>query len=59
MKTVDKAGLQTIVTFQIKKDLIDEVDEAIEYEHLASRSSLIRHLLWCWLGEVRNGQQKK
>ena len=45
------------ISCEIKKDFVDELDRAIEIEGLTSRSSLIRHLLWCWLGESKKSQE--
>lgn len=44
------------VSFEIRKDFLNEIDKAVIDEELRSRSALIRHLLWAWLGEVKKSQ---
>lgn len=49
----------TFVSFEIRRDFLKEIDKAVIDEELVSRSSLIRHLLFCWLREVRNSQEQE
>lgn len=47
----------TFVSFEIRRDFLKEIDKAVIDEELVSRSSLIRHLLFCWLREVKKSQE--
>lgn len=49
----------TFVSFEIRRDFLKEIDKAVIDEELVSRSSLIRHLLFCWLREVMNSQEQE
>lgn len=46
------------ISFQIKKEFLEEIHKAMDYEGLTSRSQLIRHLLFCWLQEVKKSQEQ-
>lgn len=46
------------ISFQIKKEFLEEIDKAMNYKGLTSRSQLIRHLLFRWLQEAEKSQEQ-
>lgn len=46
------------ISFQIKKEFLEEIHKAMNYKGLTSRSQLIRHLLFRWLQEVEKSQEQ-